>query len=113
MAIDTVAMRNFLAANYASHALFASLHSGDPQGIGANEIGSVARAVVSWGAPLNGEIEATVTWTQPGRLLVVSVGFWSASTAGTYLDSFAIPPTEVRQLDNSGSYTMDVRYLQV
>jgi|SRR5882762_7799692 len=115
MAIDTVALRNFLASNYATHCTFASLHTADPQGIGANEVlaSPYARAVLSWGAAADGEIKATVTWNQGGKLFVVAVGFWDSSVGGNYLNKFDIPPTEVRKLDNSGTYTLDVRYLQV
>ncbi len=86
-----------------------SLHSGDPSTTGANEVtgGSYARQAVSFNAASGGSITTAAATSFAGLAAgttVAWVGFWSASTAGTFLASADIPVDDT--FGNSGTYTV-------
>lgn len=68
----------------------ASLHSADPGGTGANQIGT--RQAITWGTPANGDFGSFTcpkfTGMTPGTP-ITHIGFWNASTAGTWWGSYA------------------------
>lgn len=82
-----------MLTTYKGLAVYASLHTADPGTTGASEAvgGSYARQAVSWpgsvsGSPMSG---GTVTFPVPAGTYT-HVGFWSASTGGTYVDGYAL-----------------------
>ena len=69
---------------------YASLHSADPGGTGANQIGT--RQLITWGTPANGDFGTFTcpkfTGMTPGNA-VAFVGFWTLASGGTWWGSFA------------------------
>lgn len=66
---------------------YASIHSADPGGTGANEMtgGSYARVALSWGAASGGDaVTGQATVNIPSGAHPTHFGLWSASTAGTF-----------------------------
>lgn len=77
-----------------------SLHTADPGSTGTSEVtgGGYARLAVSWGTASGGVAEATaaVTFDVPDNITVTHVGYWSASSGGTFRGSYALEtPIEV------------------
>jgi hypothetical protein len=74
---------------------YASLHSASTGGTGANELtgGSpaYARKAITWGAASAGSVANTaqLVFDIPAGTSVAFVGFWSASSAGTFRGDFA------------------------
>lgn len=114
MAIDTAVMREALAAAYAGQALYASLHTADPAGTGASEVTggtpAYARQPITWnaGASDGAYVSNPMTFDVPASTSVTYVGFWSAATAGTYLDKATFSVTFASQ----GTCTVTVTYNQ-
>lgn len=82
--------KNSLLDGFAADAVFASLHTGNPGTNGANEVtgGSpaYARKSVSWAAAASGALasNAQIVFDVPTGTTIQYVGFWSASTSGTF-----------------------------
>jgi hypothetical protein len=114
MAIDTVALRESLAGQYATLCTYASLHTGDPAGTGANEVtgGSpaYARKALTWvaGASDGGYAANAVTFDVPAATNITHVGLWDAATAGTYRDKRAFAISFASQ----GTLTITITYAQ-
>jgi hypothetical protein len=85
-----------------------SLHTADPSTNGANEVSAspYTRESVSWASAASGSLQnsAQVVFDVPGTTTITHLGYWSASTSGTFYGS--------RQLDTSqtfataGTYTI-------
>ena len=73
-----------------------SLHTADPGATGANEIsgGSYVRKAIPWDAtPSSGRLDTQtdIVFDGPGtQVTVTHVGYWTASTAGTFKNSYAL-----------------------
>lgn len=83
-----------------------SLHTADPAGTGANE-STAGRQPVTWGSAAGGDIAATAALAFTGGTAsgpVTHVGFWSASTAGTFYGS--APVTGDPTFSSTGDYTV-------
>lgn len=90
----TTAFKTTLLNAYLGAAVYASLHTADPGTTGASEAtgGSpaYARKVITWGSPSAGVVSGgTVTFDIPAGTFT-HIGFWSAVTAGTYVDGYAL-----------------------
>jgi len=99
MAISVPATREALANAYSALGAYISLHTGDPGTTGANEAtgGSpaYARKQTTWatGDASDGvETGSQVTFDVPAGTYT-HVGIWSATTGGTFIDSYKIPGT--------------------
>ena len=94
MAIDTTTEKNNLCTRYGTDTAYASLHTGDPGTTGTGEISggspAYARKAVTWSAPSNGQITASVTFDVASGVTVAGVGLWTAATGGSYLDGTTI-----------------------
>jgi len=94
MAILTAAMKNALASEYASLALFGTVYTTAPgSSAGTEPTGgspAFARKSLSWSAPSSGAITATATFDIPTGTTVVGTGVHSALTGGTYLDGNSV-----------------------
>lgn len=87
---------------------FVSLHTADPSTNGANEVsgGLYTRESVSWATATSGSLQndTQVVFDVPGATTITHLGYWSASTSGTFYGS--------RQLDTNqtfataGTYTI-------
>jgi hypothetical protein len=71
--------------------LYLSIHTGDPSTSGANEAsgGSYARQSLSWASATGGSKSAAQASFTPPAATYAYGGYWSASTGGTFLGSFA------------------------
>lgn len=109
MAIVVPATRAALAEAYGDLALFASLHSADPGETGTGEI-AIARQALTWGPGVeDGEILSDyVTFPVAAPVIATHVGIWSASTAGTFIDSL-----EIDAELPAGDYTVSLAYVQI
>ena len=113
MAIQTSAMKNVLATEYGATALYAALYTTAPGASAGTEVtgGSpaYARKSITWGAPSNGVITATVTFDVPSGTTVVGAGVHSAVTAGTYYDGASVTS---QAFASQGTYQLTLTYTQ-
>lgn len=82
--------KNLMLTGFSGSAVYASLHTADPGTNGASEVSggspAYARKSVSWAAASAGALttNASVVFDVPANTTIKYVGFWSASTAGTF-----------------------------
>lgn len=110
MTISTTTEKNNLATKYGQDGAFASLHIAAASGgtPGTEVTGSgYARQALSWGAPSNGVITATASFTVPSGQAVAAAGFYTALTGGTYIDGGT-----VTAFTGPGTYTLTATYTQ-
>lgn len=92
--------KNLMLDGLAGGVTFVSLHTADPSTNGANEVtgGSYTREGVSWASAASGSVQsnAQIVFDVPGSTTITHLGYWSASTAGTFYGS--------RQLDTQQTY---------
>lgn len=110
MTISTTSEKNSLATKYGTDAAFATLFSTAPSGNTPGTEIAVTRQAVTWGAPSNGVITATVSFTVPTSTTVVGAGLYSASTAGTYVDGLSVTS---QSFPTGGTYQLTLTYTQV
>lgn len=85
--------KNAMLDHLASLAVFVSLHSGDPSTTGANEISggspAYARKAITWNSASSGNLDSSnaPVFDVPSGTTVAWVGFWSASSGGTFYGS--------------------------
>jgi len=90
---------------------YASLHSGDPSTNGANELsgGSPAysREGITWGSAASGVKSNTnaQVFDIPAGSTVAYVGYWSASSGGTFYGSRAVTQ---ETFTGQGTYTIAI-----
>jgi hypothetical protein len=114
MAIATNAMKEALAIEYGSLALYASLHTADPGTTGTNEVtgGSpaYARKSLTWTAgSSDGVVTASATFDVPASTSITHAGIFSASTAGTFYDKVAVT---YNSQPSQGQLTVNFTYTQ-
>lgn len=105
-------MRNILAERFATEADYISLHVGDPGTTGDNEVtgGSYARQPLTWGAASAGAVTASaVAFAVPAATTIAYIGFWTASSGGTFLESRTVSVTFV----SGGTYGPTPKYEQL
>jgi hypothetical protein len=100
--------KNLMLNGFSSGATFVSLHTSSPSTNGANEVSAspYTREAVSWASAASGSLQnsAQVVFDVPGSTTITHLGYWSASTSGTFYGS--------RQLDTNqtfataGTYTI-------
>lgn len=78
-------------------AVYVQLHTGDPGAAGtANVSGVTTRNAITWNAPSTGggvvsmTLASLSTWTMTGSETITHVSLWTASSAGTFLESWAL-----------------------
>lgn len=86
--------------------VYASLHSAAPNASGSNEVtgGGYARQACTFGAPSAGvgALTGTLTFAGTASSAVTHVGFWSASTSGTFRGFKAL--TGDQTFNSAGEY---------
>lgn len=93
---------------FGTSAAFASLHTADPGTTGTSEVtgGSpaYARKALSWAAAATGSkaSNGALTFDVPGSTTITHLGYWSASTGGTFYGS--------RPLDANQTYATQGTY---
>ena len=89
---------------------YLSLHTADPSTAGDHEIsgGSYARKSITWdAAPVAGRLDtnADIVFDGPASLVTVThVGYWTASTGGTFKNSYAL--SEARAFGSGDTLTI-------
>ena len=82
-------------------AAFASLHTAEPNASGSNEVtgGTYTREAITWAAASGGTAvsSAQIVFDVPSGVTITHLGYWSASTSGTFYGS--------RQLDTSQTFS--------
>lgn len=110
MAGLTASGKNALLSGLTSAAGFVSLHTADPGSGGTSEVagGSPAygRKAVTWGSPSAGAVasSANVVFDVPGSTTITHLGYWSASTGGTFYGSRALDASQT--FATQGTYTV-------
>lgn len=103
--------KNALLEGLVSQAAYASLHTGDPGSTGANEvtggIPAYARKGIAWGSPSDGAVATTqsITFDVPGSITIRFLGYWSASTGGTFLGSRPLDTNQT--FASQGTFTVN------
>ena len=93
---------------------YASLHTADPAGTGANEVSggtpAYARKAITWNTgSVDGQVVSNpVTIDVPPATTITHVGLWDAATGGNYRDKRAFSVTFVDQ----GTVTFTITYAQ-
>lgn len=85
---------------------FGSLHTAEPNASGSNE-STAGRQGLAWDAPANGDISLTGTENFTGGAAsgpCTHMGFWSASSAGTFYGAYAI--TGDQTFNAAGEYSI-------
>lgn len=95
---------------FATSATYVSLHTADPGSTGTSEVSggspAYARKSVSWASSSGGSksSNANIVFDVPGSTTITHLGYWSASTAGTYLGSRALDANQT--FATQGTYTI-------
>lgn len=82
--------KNYMLDQLGTQVAYLSLHTATPGSTGANEVSggspAYARKAAAWNAASAGSkpLSNTPTFDVPASTTVTHLGFWSASTAGTY-----------------------------
>lgn len=96
MALLTSYIKNSLATKYSTEALYAALVTTAPGATSGTEVSggspAYARKALTWSAPSGGVMTASCTFDVPA-CTVVGVEFFTASTAGTYVDGISTAST--------------------
>lgn len=103
------AAKNSMLDNLGSLATFASLHTADPGASGTSEVtgGSpaYARKALTWAAASTSSKSSNVALTfDVPALTITHLGYWSASTAGTFYGSRPLDANQV--FSTQGTYTV-------
>jgi len=99
---------NLALDGLATGVTFVSLHTADPGTGGTDEVsgGSYTRKAVSWAAAASGSVSsnANIVFDVPGSTTINHLGYWSASTAGTFYGSRALDTAQTYA--TAGTYTI-------
>lgn len=113
MAIQTAGMKNSLATAYKNAALYAALYTTVPGASAGTEVTggapAYARKSLTWGAPSNGVVTATVTFDVPAGVTVVGAGVHDALTAGNYLDGGTVTS---QNFGTQGTYALTLTFTE-
>lgn len=100
--------KNLLLDGLAGGVSFVSLHTADPSTDGSSEVsgGSYTRESVSWASAASGSVasNAEIVFDVPGSTTITHLGYWSASTAGTFYGSRALDTSQTYA--TAGTYTI-------
>lgn len=100
--------KNLMLDGFGTGVTFVSLHTADPSTNGANEVsgGSYTRESVSWASAASGSVStsASVVFDVPGSTTITHLGYWSASTSGTFYGSRALDTNQT--FATAGTYTI-------
>ncbi len=92
MPLNTTA-KNYMLDQFATVAVFASLHTADPGSAGTSEVAggspAYARKAITWNAAASSNLDnnANPVFDVPAATTITHLGLWSAITAGTFYGS--------------------------
>lgn len=102
--------KNLLLDGLASGVSFVSLHTADPSTDGSSEVsgGSYTRESVSWASAASASVSnsAEIVFDVPGSTTISHLGYWSASTSGTFYGSRALDSSQT--FATAGTYTIAI-----
>ena len=102
--------KNLLLNGFSGSVTFVSLHTADPSTNGASEVSAspYTRESVTWGSPASASLQnsAQVIFDVPGSTTITHLGYWSASTSGTFYGSRALDTSQT--FATAGTYTIAV-----
>lgn len=102
--------KNLLLEGLAVGVNFVSLHTGDPGVSGSVEISAspYARKDVDWAAAASGSISSAsaIVFDVPGSTTINHLGYWSASTSGSFYGSRALDTEQTYA--TPGTYTISI-----
>jgi hypothetical protein len=102
--------KNLLLDGLAGGVDFVSLHTGDPGASGSVEVSAspYARKSVDWAAAASGSVQSasTIVFDVPGSTTINHLGYWSASTSGSFYGSRALDTAQTYA--TPGTYTIAV-----
>lgn len=108
MAGLVAAGKNLMLTGFTGSATYVSLHTADPSTNGANEVtgGSYSRESAAWGSPADGAVSngSSIVFDVPGSTTITHLGYWSASTSGTFYGSRALDANQTYA--TAGTYTI-------
>lgn len=100
--------KNALLNGLASSVAWVSLHTDDPGLSGSAEVtgGAYTRETATWAAAsaASVSISASIVFDVPGSTTIDHLGYWSASTAGTFFGSRALDTAQTYA--TAGTYTI-------
>lgn len=106
--------KNLLLEGFADGVAFVSLHTADPSTGGTNEVsgGAYERESVTWAAASGADManSAEIVFDVPGSTTITHLGYWSASTAGTFYGSRALDTNQT--FATAGTYTIAIGNLE-
>lgn len=102
--------KNLLLNGLASGVTFVSLHTADPGTSGSVEVSAspYARKSVNWASAASGSVSSasTIVFDVPGSTTINHLGYWSASSAGTFYGSRALDTEQTYA--TPGTYTIAI-----
>lgn len=102
--------KHLMLAGFSGTAAHASLHTADPGSGGGSEVSggspAYARKSISWAAPSSGSVatDANIVFDVPGSTTITHLGYWSASSGGTFYGSRALDTNQT--FATQGTYTI-------
>ena len=85
-----------------------SLHTAEPDASGSSEVtgGTYTREAITWGSASAGTAtsSADVVFDVPTSTTITHLGYWSASSAGTFYGSRALDTSQT--FSSAGTYTL-------
>lgn len=99
---------NAQVAGLTAVAGYASLHTAEPDASGSSEVtgGTYTREAISWAAASGGTAvsNAEIVFDVPTGVTITHLGYWSASTAGTFYGSRALDTSQT--FSSAGTFTI-------
>jgi len=100
--------KHLMLDGLATGVTFVSLHTADPSTDGSSEVsgGSYTREAISWASATSGSVvtDAEIVFDVPGSTTITHLGYWSASTSGTFYGSRALDTSQT--FATAGTYTI-------
>jgi hypothetical protein len=100
--------KNALLSGFTASAAWVSLHTDDPGVSGSAEVtgGAYTREGATWAAAASASVStsASIVFDVPGSTTIDHLGYWTASTSGTFLGSRALDTAQTYA--TAGTYTI-------
>lgn len=112
MALNATAAKNTLATSFGTAATHAALYTTAGGATQGTEVTggtpAYARKAISWGAPTNGVVTASVTFDVPAGVTVAGAGVHTAATGGSnYLEGGSVTS---QNFATQGTYTLTLTF---
>lgn len=102
--------KHLMLDGFGTGVVFVSLHTADPGVSASAEVtgGAYTREASSWAAAASGSVstDAQIVFDVPGSTTITHLGYWSASTSGTFYGSRALDTSQT--YSTAGTYTIAI-----